>query len=162
MAPIRSEACASAAHGRPPDEYGSRHGCSGSRTSGRDSRLSGNRSRHRAPTSHQVAATAADEVKRLLEGLEHWSTTYDTKGRRAAKSAPAGWEPPSRRSATVPTTTPVTCSEPGDAAEAEMAGRGVDRLGLPRRGAITQAVVRSAEVRSALDHLRRGLTNLRR
>src|SRR4029450_13246131 len=43
-------------------------------------------------------------------------------------------------------------SRSDDAAKADVAGRGVDRLGLARGGAIAQAVVRSAQVRAALDH----------
>jgi len=39
-----------------------------------------------------------------------------------------------------------------DAAEAQMAGGGVNRLGLASRWAVTQAVVGSAEVGSALGH----------
>src|SRR5215469_4826450 len=49
-----------------------------------------------------------------------------------------------------------------DAAEAQVAGGGVDRLGLAGRWAVTQAVVGSAQVGSALGHtardLRAGLT----
>src|SRR5215211_6251764 len=40
---------------------------------------------------------------------------------------------------------------PDDAAEADVAGRGVDRLALARGGPEAQAVVRGAQVRSALD-----------
>jgi hypothetical protein len=43
-----------------------------------------------------------------------------------------------------------------DAAEAEVAGGGVDRLGLAGRGPVAKAVVRRAQVGSALDHLGRG------
>ena len=42
-----------------------------------------------------------------------------------------------------------------DAAEAEVRRRGVDRLPLSRSGSITEAVVRRAQVRAALDHAAR-------
>ena len=48
---------------------------------------------------------------------------------------------------------------PDDAAEAEMAGRGVDRLRHARRGTIAPAVVRRAEIRSALGHAPRDRTS---
>ncbi len=38
-----------------------------------------------------------------------------------------------------------------------MAGRGVDRLGVPRRRAIAAAIIRRAKMRSALNHLARDL-----
>src|SRR3990170_5546808 len=44
-----------------------------------------------------------------------------------------------------------------DAAEAEMAGRGIDRLGVARRRAIATAIARRTEKRAALDHLARNL-----
>src|SRR4029453_10661732 len=42
-----------------------------------------------------------------------------------------------------------------DASEAAMAGRGVDILGMARRGAVAPAVVRRTKVRAALEHLAR-------
>src|SRR5688572_1566771 len=42
-----------------------------------------------------------------------------------------------------------------DAAKTKMAGRGVDRLGEPGRGAVATTVIRRAEVGAALDHLPR-------
>ena len=42
-----------------------------------------------------------------------------------------------------------------DAAEADMAGRGVDRLGVARGRAIAAAIVRRAQMRAALQHLAR-------
>src|SRR3954468_4369072 len=39
-----------------------------------------------------------------------------------------------------------------EAAEADVAGRGVDRFALARGGSVAQAVARRAQVRSALDH----------
>src|SRR5216683_1726662 len=42
-----------------------------------------------------------------------------------------------------------------DAAEADMAGRGVDRLGMARRGPIAPAIVGRAEVRAAFQHFAR-------
>ena len=44
---------------------------------------------------------------------------------------------------------------PDDAAKADVAGRGVDRLALPRRRPVAEAVVGRAEMRAALDHLAR-------
>src|SRR5262245_11628461 len=41
------------------------------------------------------------------------------------------------------------------AAKAEVACRGVDRLGMPRGGPIATAIVRRAQMRAALDHLAR-------
>src|SRR6188472_3252309 len=44
---------------------------------------------------------------------------------------------------------------PNDAAKADVARRGVDRLALAGGRAIAQAVVRRAQMRAALDHLAR-------
>ena len=44
---------------------------------------------------------------------------------------------------------------PHDAAKSEMTGRGIDRLGVPRRRPVTAAIVRRAQMRAALDHLAR-------
>src|SRR4029077_7046732 len=41
---------------------------------------------------------------------------------------------------------------PRDASEADVAGRGVERLALPSGGSVAEAVVRRAEVGAALDH----------
>ena len=46
-------------------------------------------------------------------------------------------------------------SRPHDAAEAQVAGGGIDGLTLPRSGPVAQTVVGRAQVRSTLDHLRR-------
>src|SRR3954465_345235 len=46
---------------------------------------------------------------------------------------------------------------PDHAAKPEMAGGGVDRLGMARGGPIAPAVVRRAQMRAALDHLARDL-----
>jgi len=46
---------------------------------------------------------------------------------------------------------------PFDTAEAEMAGRGVDRLGVTRRWPVASAIVRCAKMRAALNHLARDL-----
>src|SRR5690625_3930427 len=43
------------------------------------------------------------------------------------------------------------------AAEAQVGGRGIDGLSLPRRRPVAQAVVGCAQVRAALDHLLRNL-----
>src|SRR5580700_7603401 len=59
---------------------------------------------------------------------------------------------PDRRVASV-----VWCSRqfpfPDDTAKADMAGRGVDRLGVARRRAVAAAIIRCAEVRAALQNL---------
>ena len=56
----------------------------------------------------------------------------------------------------------LTAGVAEDATEAQVAGGGVDRLGLAGRWAVTQAVVGGAQVRSALGHaardVRTGLT----
>src|SRR5690348_1965897 len=56
----------------------------------------------------------------------------------------------------------LTAGVVADAAEAQMAGGGVNRLGLAGRWAVTQAVIGSAQVGSALGHpardVRAGLT----
>src|SRR5215469_437172 len=44
---------------------------------------------------------------------------------------------------------------PDDAAEADVARRGVDGLGVTRRRTVATAVVRSAQMRAALQHLAR-------
>src|SRR5688572_3218666 len=46
---------------------------------------------------------------------------------------------------------------PYDAAKSKMAGRGIDRLGMPRRRPVAAAVVRRAQMRAALDDLARYL-----
>jgi hypothetical protein len=43
------------------------------------------------------------------------------------------------------------------AAEPDMAGRGIDRLGVPRGRAVSAAIVRRAEVRAALEDRERNL-----
>src|SRR5215218_5990947 len=47
--------------------------------------------------------------------------------------------------------------DPHDASKTQMAGRGVERLGVSRRRAITAAVIGRAEMRAALDDLARDL-----
>src|SRR5215469_2626773 len=42
-----------------------------------------------------------------------------------------------------------------NAAKADMAGRGVDRVCVPRRRAVAPAVIRRAQMRAALQHLAR-------
>src|SRR5687768_2804412 len=49
----------------------------------------------------------------------------------------------------------MALSSPDDAAEADVAGGGVDRLGVARGRAVAAAVARRAQVRAALDDLAR-------
>src|SRR5262249_6574972 len=79
-------------------------------------------------------------------------------GRRPTLTSPAGTKRarPGRSAGRAPTTGATRSGSrtvaAHDAPEAEMTRRGVDRLGLARCGPVAQAVVRGAEVRSALDH----------
>src|SRR3954451_20534272 len=55
--------------------------------------------------------------------------------------------------------TPRRSGAPQDAAEANVAGRGVDRLALSGRRPVTQTIVRGAQMRPALGHPARDPTS---
>src|SRR6266851_10226252 len=81
------------------------------------------------------------------------------RGPAARRTGPPLRPQPSRsprcheHSSLAPRLPSVTTSAFDDAAEADMAGRGIDRLGVARCGAIAPAIVGRAKVRAALQHL---------
>jgi hypothetical protein len=76
---------------------------------------------------------------------------------RIRSPAPAMKASPSALSSRMPAWRRLPNAErrPHHAAEADMAGRSIDRLAMPRRRAIPAAAIRRAEVRAALQHLSR-------
>src|SRR5687768_13470683 len=67
-----------------------------------------------------------------------------------------------RRSLALDTRSPRAFTDALDTSETDMAGRRVDFLGVPCRRAVPPAVVRRAEMRSALEHPARDFHSRRR
>ena len=114
----------------------------------------------------RLIRNAVAEIQRADRGLDLVGRGERGRDRRigfgldrthGAKAAQAGEQ--QRHQASRPLHSMPSCFSPFafDAAEAEMAGRGVDRLGVARGGAIAAAIARRAEKRAAFDHLARNL-----
>ena len=105
---------------------------------------------HRHPRLHRAAAAGSPARS---TGCRSTSATTTTTTSSTPTNASASPWPGSKRCPTGSSRIPSSGTH--DAPEAEVAGRGVGGLGLASCWPIAKTVIRRAQVRTALDHLRR-------